>query len=198
VIRLSVPFVLASTSPRRRQLVRVFGFPVQTASADVDETIHPGELADAAVQRLATDKARSVAGAFPGSLVLGADTVVVCDGVILGKPTSPSDAREMLSLLSGREHVVHTGMALVHAETGRVVSAVEQTYVTMDELSAAEVAAYVATGSPLDKAGAYGIQDDTGAILVKSIRGDFYTVMGLPLNRLFRLIPASFPDLVVS
>lgn len=198
MIRLSVPFVLASTSPRRRQLVRVFGFPVETASADVDETIHSGESADVAVQRLATEKACAVASLHPGSLVLGADTVVVCDDIILGKPQSASEARDMLSLLSGREHVVHTGMALVHAETERVVAAVEQTYVTMDNLTDAEIAAYVDTGSPLDKAGAYGIQDDTGAILVKSIRGDFYTVMGLPLNRLFRLIPASFPDLVVS
>ena len=196
MIRLSVPFILASTSPRRRQLVRVFGFPVESASADVDETIAPGESADAAVQRLALEKARAVAIGHPDSLVLGADTVVVCDGVILGKPGSATEACDMLSMLSGREHVVHTGIGLVHAETGRYVATVESTYVTMDRLTDREIAAYVETGSPLDKAGAYGIQDDNGAMLVKSIRGDFYTVMGLPLNRLFRLIPESFPDLV--
>lgn len=175
----------------------MFGFDVRVETADVDETIPPRESADDAVQRLALCKAEAVGHNHPASLVLGADTVVVLDGTILGKPVDANDAHRMLSSLSGRQHRVHTGIALVHAASGRSVTAVETALVTVDTLSSAEIDAYIATGSPMDKAGAYGIQDDTGALLIRGIEGDFYTVMGLPLNRLYRLIPASFPDLIL-
>jgi septum formation protein len=130
--------------------------------------------------------------------VLGADTVVVLDGIVLGKPKDEADARSMLAELSGQTHIVYTGMALEHARSGRHISHASQTRVRMDVLSPAEIAEYVAGGSPMDKAGAYGIQDDRGALFVAGIEGDYYTVMGLPLNALYRILLRDFTDLVVQ
>jgi len=195
-MQLSVPFVLASSSPRRQALLSKVGFSFTSVSPDLDEVQIENESAHDMVARLAVEKASLVAKDHPSSLVLGSDTCVELHGSVLGKPESAAEARHMLSQLSGQTHSVYTGIALVHLSSSRVVSHVEQTSVTFASLSAKEIEDYVNTGSPMDKAGAYGIQDDQGAFFVKSIAGDFYTVMGLPLHQLYVLLRSRFPDLI--
>ncbi|MEQ9103677.1 MAG: Maf family protein [Rhodothermales bacterium] len=194
---LSTPFILASASPRRRDLLRVFGFPFEVIPSSTAEVHVPGETPDSLVRRLASEKAREVSYSHEDALVLGADTVVVLDGAILGKPEDADDARAMLARLSGRTHVVYTGIALEHGRSRRSVSHASRTHVTMDVLSPDEIADYVSGGSPMDKAGAYGIQEDRGAMFVAGIEGDYYTVVGLPLNALYRILLRDFADLIV-
>ena len=191
---LSVPFVLASSSPRRKHLLKSTGFEFDVMPAEVDEIEIPGEPAAVMVSRLAIEKALAVSLLRPDCLVLGSDTSVELDGHILGKPETPEDARRMLSMLSWRTHTVHTGIALAHKNTSRLSSLVEATRVEFATISSEEIANYVASGTPMDKAGAYGIQDDGGAFFVRAIQGDFYTVMGLPLHRLYTLIRSDFQD----
>ena len=192
---LSVPLVLASRSPRRRQLLEQLGFSFTVEASPADEA-HPADVdsAHALVQHLAERKAAPVAARYPDALVLAADTVVALEGDLLEKPTDAAEARHMLSRLSGRRHTVHTGFALCHAATERQVTEAAATRVTFGALRPEEIAAYVATGAPLDKAGAYGIQDDLGALFVEGIEGDYYTVVGLPLRRLFLALRAHFGD----
>ena len=148
------------------------------------------------VERLALDKARAVQHAHPDALIMGSDTTVVLDGEVLGKPEDAADAHRMLRRLSGREHEVITSLALIHPASGREVVVSETTRVRFDTLSERQIERYVAGGSPMDKAGSYGIQDDQGAFFVRTIAGDYYTVMGLPLNLFYRTAIAAFPDLV--
>jgi septum formation protein len=193
---LSVPFVLASASPRRRDLLPLLGHPFEVVPADVDETAPEGIEPSALVRHLAMEKAAAVSRTHPDALVLGADTVVVLDGEVLGKPSGPDEASDMLERLSGRRHTVVSGLALVHAASGRRHEAHEAVDVFFGELTPAQIADYVASGSPLDKAGAYGIQDDRGALFVRRIEGDYYAVVGLPLFGLHRLLTNHFSDLV--
>jgi len=173
-----LPLVLASASPRRAELLRLAGFAFTVAHADVDETPHPGEPAATYVRRLAEEKAAAVADGHPGAVVLGADTTVVVDGDILGKPADDGEAAAMLRRLQGRAHEVLTGVAVV-APDGRN-SAVAETRVWMAPMSEAEIAAYVASGEPRDKAGAYGIQG-RAARFVTRIDGSYPNVVGLPV-----------------
>lgn len=197
-MRFSCPFVLASASPRRRTLLARLGVPCTIDPAHVDETLDPLARPENEAARLAMDKAAWVAARHPRSLVLGADTVVVVDDSVLGKPESAEEAHAMLRTLSGRTHLVHTGIALVHPPSGRSVRETETTRVTFAPISDAERTAYVQTGSPLDKAGAYGIQDDEGAWFISGIEGDFYNVVGLPLHRLYRVVQRDFRDLLAT
>lgn len=175
--------VLASGSPRRLELLRRIGIEPEVRIADVDETPAPGEDAAALVSRLAAAKAEAVDDGT-GVLVVAADTVVVIDGRVLGKPGDAHDAARMLATLSGRSHDVLTG---VHLRRGsRVADAVETTSVRFRTLSEREIAAYVATGEPLDKAGAYAIQG-VGGMFVETISGSDTNVIGLPLSTLVRL-----------
>lgn len=180
---MTVPLVLASSSPRRRELLGLIGLACEVVPSNIDENWQGGETPAAHAERLAREKAAAVARA--GAVVIGADTVVVIDGAILGKPRDTAEAAAMLRRLSGREHLVHTAIAV--AFEGRVVSGVETTRVRIRSLDGATIAAYVATGEPLDKAGAYGIQG-FGAVLVERIDGDYFTVMGLGLGRLVALL----------
>jgi len=193
---LNVPLVLASASPRRKHLLEVMGLEPIIKPADIHEEELEGEGPDEMVGRLALEKAMAIAPSYPDALVLGSDTTVVLDSDVLGKPESESDAAAMLRSLSGRTHSVMTSVALVHLASNRHVVAVEVTEVTFDELTDPQIDRYVQGGSPMDKAGAYGIQDDHGAFFVQRIDGDYYTVMGLPLNRLYRTVHSSFPDLI--
>lgn len=177
--------VLGSASPRRRELLTLVGIPHEVLPADIDETEHEGEGPAAYVERLAREKAFAVARLAPGALVIGADTTVVIDGTILGKPVNDADAARMLRQLSGRSHTVYTAVAVEHA--GRVESDTEVVSVSFRPLSDEEIAAYIATREPMDKAGAYGIQG-YGATIVERIDGDYFAVMGLPLVRLVRLM----------
>lgn len=195
-MNLSIPFVLASSSPRRQSLLSKVGFSFSCIPADLDEIQVENESAEVMVERLAIDKAQFIAQNHRNSLVLGSDTSVELGGEILGKPNSTDEAKHMLRRLSGQTHSVFTGIALVHLASARVISHVEQTKVTFATLSDKEIEDYVNTGSPMDKAGAYGIQDDQGAFFVQGISGDFYTVMGLPLHQLYVLLRTQFADLI--
>lgn len=175
--------VLASASPRRRELLEMLGVKdLKIIPACGEESMAAGEGPEEAVCRLSREKALEVAGRVEGSpLVIAADTVVYANGRILGKPGDEAEARKMLSGLSGREHAVFTGVTLVQGET--VITEYERTLVRFRQMTDAEISAYVATGEPMDKAGAYGIQG-MGSLFVAGITGDFFNVMGLPLCRL--------------
>jgi len=180
--------VLASSSPRRRELLSLIGVAHTVEPADVDETLLPGEQPAPHAERLARAKAATVTERLDGeadALVIGADTIVVVDGDVLGKPRDTAAAAGMLRRLAGRSHTVHTAVAV--ARGPRVVSGVESVDVTFRPLSDPEIAQYVATGEPMDKAGAYGIQG-YGATIVERIVGDYFAVMGLALGRLVRLM----------
>ena len=176
--------VLASASPRRAALLRRMGFDFSVVTTEVDETFDPEADPAATAMRLSALKAEAALSGLSGGLVVGADTVVVLDGEMLGKPESRTDAGRMLSRLSGRTHEVYTGFTLIETGTGRRVSGVERTSVTFRRLEAWEIDDYVSTGMPMDKAGAYGIQDRSG-LFVDRIEGCFYNVVGFPLTRFF-------------
>ncbi len=175
--------ILASGSPRRRQLLEQLGLAFEAQPTDVDERLWPGEGPAEAAERLARAKAEH--RAREGCLALGCDTLVSHGDAVLGKPESAREAAAMLERLSGNRHTVYTGIAL--ASPDRVNSAVEATRVWFRHLSTNECAEYVATGEPLDKAGAYGIQG-FGAAIVDRIEGDYFNVMGLPIRRLLQLL----------
>jgi len=179
------PIVLASASPRRRDLLNLVGIEHTVHPAEIDESPFPDETPRDHAERLARTKAETVAQRVPGSLVIAADTIVVIDGHILGKPVDESDARRTLAVLSGRTHTVVTAMAC--AMNGDVVVGIQEVAVTFRSLSDAEIAEYVATGEPMDKAGSYGIQG-YGATIVRRIDGDYFAVMGLSLVTLVGLM----------
>ena len=178
--------VLASQSPRRRELLGKMGLEFTTKAPEIDETALSGLPARQLVEALSREKALWAARQEdPEAIVIGSDTVVVRDGEILGKPASPAQAEEMLASLSGRSHEVCTGITV--CQWDRVVSQVEVTQVTFRTLTPQEIARYVRTGEPMDKAGAYGIQG-LGALLVEGIQGDYSAVVGLPVCRLGRML----------
>jgi septum formation protein len=171
--------VLASGSPRRRQLLEMLGIPFRVVEPQVEESLGTAEQPEAYVTRLAREKARSVAAREPGAVVLAADTTVLLRGRVFEKPATPAEAAQMLGRLQGRKHQVLTAVAVARDE--RLEHALDVTDVTFLRLSSQQIADYVATGEPLDKAGAYAIQGK-GAALVEGIHGDFFGVMGLPLR----------------
>jgi septum formation protein len=173
------PIVLASGSPRRKQLLEMLRIPFRVIPPDVDEHVLPGEQADAYVTRLSRVKAQAVVARAPGEVILAADTTVALRGRIFEKPTSPQNAVEMLEQLQGQTHKVLTAVAV--AENGRLEQALDVTRVTFRRADHATLEEYVATGEPLDKAGAYAIQG-LGAPLIERVEGDFFGVMGLPLR----------------
>lgn len=175
--------ILASASPRRSELMTLAGFRFDVICADIDEIVPEKALPQEVVMSLALQKAQAVAKDHRKSAVVGSDTVVALDGKILGKPRSEKEAAEMLRSLSGRIHKVYTGVAIVCGE--KVTSFFEETEVEFFPLTDQEILDYVATGEPMDKAGAYGIQG-RGAVLVKRINGDYFNVMGLPISKVYR------------
>ncbi len=175
--------ILASASPRRSELMTLAGFRFDVICADIDEIVPEKALPQEVVMSLALQKAQAVAKDHRKSAVVGSDTVVALDGKILGKPRSESEAAEMLRSLSGRIHKVFTGVAIVCGE--KVTSFFDETEVEFYPLTDQEILDYVATGEPMDKAGAYGIQG-RGAVLVKRINGDYFNVMGLPISKVYR------------
>jgi septum formation protein len=177
--------VLASASPRRRELLRNAHIPFEVEPADINEDLLPNEPAKAYAERLARGKAQAIARMRPNTPVLGADTVVVVNNQILGKPADPADAARMLHLLSGRTHEVVTGVCL--AANGNDSVASEITSVTMSEISEQEIAAYISTGEPMDKAGAYAIQG-IASRWIPRIEGDYSNVVGLPVARVYRML----------
>ncbi len=179
------PIVLASASPRRREILELLGFHYTVCPARTELPADPSLSAEDAILRVARGKAEEVAAQYPNELVLGADTAVVVDETILGKPHDAEEAKAMLRQLSGRAHRVITAVWVCGDgfNTG-FVDVAEVTFYPMNEL---EIAAYVASGEPMDKAGAYAVQG-CGARYIRSVHGDFYTVMGLPGGRLYRFL----------
>lgn len=193
---LSVSLILASSSPRRKTLLEQLGLPFTIQKRPVNEQVRSDVSPSDVVTRLALRKAMPVAAEHPTALTLGADTVVVHDGDILNKPADADAACAMLARLSDTTHSVYTGFALLHPATDRSVHRCARTDVTMAPLSDAEIQAYVDTGSPLDKAGGYGIQDSMGPLFVTGIAGDYYNVVGLPLRSFYRTLQTDFDDLL--
>ena len=180
--------ILASASPRRRELLRQAGFEFDIQASKVAEEIQPGERPEEFARRAARDKALQIAASSPrGSITLGADTVVVIDGETLGKPCDREDATRMLRLLSGRTHQVHTGICLVRAPAEIEALEHETTLVTFRELDEEEIRYYVESGEPLDKAGAYAIQG-LASKFVTRISGCYSNVVGLPVARLYEIL----------
>jgi septum formation protein len=177
--------ILASQSPRRRELLTLVGIAHEVRPADIDEEYLAGEQPRAHAERLAREKTEVIARESPDALVIGSDTIVVVDGDVLGKPRDEAHAAAMLSRLSGRAHTVITAVAV--RWRGVELSAVEEVGVTFHSLAREDIAAYIATGEPMDKAGAYGIQG-YGATIVARVDGDYFAVMGLPLQRLVLLM----------
>lgn len=193
MLRLRVPLILASRSPRRSALLRQIGLEFEVRPADTPEVWPEHSTPGDAVERIAREKA--LATDAPDALVLGADTVVVLEGEVLGKPDSPEHASSMLRRLSGQTHTVYTGLALRYGT--RVTTNHAATAVTFANLSDDEIVQYVTTASPLDKAGAYGIQDDLGALLVARVDGEYTNVIGLPLRTLYETLRFDFSDLLI-
>ncbi|MCX6141491.1 MAG: Maf family protein [Candidatus Kapabacteria bacterium] len=195
LLHLPYPLVLASQSPRRSALLHHVGFTFSTVSPNVDEeSVSTSLPPDEYVQHLALLKAmRGAELTEAPSIVIGSDTTVVLDGMVLNKPLDAEDAVRMLQTLSGRTHTVHTGIALIVSGQPRYTRMTSRsTDVTFRELRSSEIEAYVESGSPMDKAGAYGIQDDFGAVFVSRVEGCYYTIVGLPLELLY----TSMRDLV--
>ena len=177
--------ILASGSPRRAEILTSVGWPFTKYVADIDESLREGETAENYVVRLAREKAQAVAAEYPDQIVLGADTTVVIDGEIIGKPIDEEDARRMLRLLSGQWHEVLTGVALV--KNSQTKSDLERTRVKFADMNEAEIDFLVEHGNPLDKAGAYAVQAQA-ALFIEGVEGDYWNVVGLPVQLVRKLL----------
>ena len=189
------PLVLASTSPRRAEILRSVGWQFEKITADVDETPLETETPESYVERLARTKAKAVAGKIKTGLVLGADTTVVIDGEIIGKPVDLNDARQMLGKLSGKWHEVLTGIALFNKTAEKLVyrDAHERTRVKFAQLANAEIEYLVTHGAPLDKAGGYAVQAQA-ALFIERIDGDYWNVVGLPVQLVYQMFVENFRE----
>lgn len=185
MIQTTVPIILASQSPRRSQLLKQIGISFSVHPSGINEEINKNSSFAENVKRLSLHKAEDIANKNHVGIIIGSDTIVVINQSVLGKPNSRENAIEMLKTLSGKTHTVYTGFALVDAQTKKTYIDHDETEVTFRDLDETEIVSYVASGSPMDKAGAYGIQDDFGAVFVKKINGDYYTVVGLPLSKFY-------------
>ncbi len=184
--------ILASQSPRRRELMGLFHIPFAVHAANIDEAMDPAGDPAREVELVSRRKALATPRA-PEDVVIAADTIVVCGGRILGKPKDPAEALEMLSLLSGRDHQVMTGLTVLRGDACE--SCTEITHIYFRPISRREIEAYIATGEPMDKAGAYGIQGGA-ARFAEKLEGDYYNVMGLPVCRLWKLLNQMAPELL--
>ena len=182
--------ILASASPRRKELLGLYGIPFTVRAADIDETMDPDKPPFDEVARLSREKALAVPRE-PEDVVVAADTIVVCDGIVLGKPRDEAQAIEMLSLLSGRAHQVMTGCTVLRGQKDETFT--EVTDIHFRPLSPGEIRRYVSTGEPMDKAGAYGIQGGA-ALFCQRMEGDYYNVMGLPVCALGQVLKQIAPE----
>ncbi len=176
---------LASRSPRRKKLLQQMNLNFKVITVDIDESRKGKESPLRMVKRLAGDKLESAKDQIKEGIIITADTTVALGDEILAKPEDENDAKRMLRKLSGKTHIVYTGFALHNSQTDRTIIDYEKTLVTFRNITRREIDDYVKTGSPMDKAGAYGIQDDFGAVFVKKINGDYYNVVGLPISKLY-------------
>ncbi|CAM4123015.1 septum formation protein Maf [Cytophagaceae bacterium 50C-KIRBA] len=186
LLSLQYPLILASNSPRRKEILTQAGFDFTILPADIDESIDPSWQIEEVPGILAEKKAQVLAMSCPSQLILAADTIVVVDGQILNKPADKQEAREMLLQLSGKDHDVYTGISLIGP--GGVNTQVDRAIVSFRSLLDWEIDWYVKGGSSLDKAGAYGVQDFIGMVGISRLEGSFYTVMGLPIHRVYQMM----------
>jgi len=185
MIKTSLPIYLASRSPRRQKLLRQINLQFNVITVDVDESGKDGEEPVKMVTRLALEKLQAAREIITSGIIITADTIVVVDDEILGKPEDEKDAARILKILSGKTHLVYTGFSVCNTKTGSVITDYEKTLVTFIDLTEDDIRDYVLSGSPMDKAGAYGIQDDFGAVFIKEISGCYYNVVGLPLSKVY-------------
>ena len=195
ISRQPQPIILASSSPRRHEILRRLGLRFTIDSADVDESVDTNLLPGQAAQALALRKAQTVASHHSQGLIIAADTIVAVDGTILGKPSDNRDALTMLLTLQGRGHNVYSGFAVIDAATQRNEAGFERTSVVFRPIDEAEARSYVATGEPMGKAGSYAIQG-LGAVFVKEIHGDYYNVVGLPVFKLGQVLKTFGLDII--
>ncbi|MCF6271343.1 MAG: Maf family protein [Melioribacteraceae bacterium] len=185
MLKTKLPIYLASQSPRRKHLLKQIGIKFTSFNVDLDEQIRENESPINVVKRLSKEKLELAEQKKNDGILITADTIVVLNSKIIGKPKSKKDAKFILSKLSNNTHFVYTGFAIKNSITNKTIIDYEKTSVTFRELSNKEINEYVADGSPLDKAGAYGIQDDYGAVFVSKINGCYYNVVGLPLSKVY-------------
>ncbi len=185
MITTNQPIFLASKSPRRRKLLKQIGLKFKSFSLNLNEEILDGEHPVQTVKRLSHLKLIEAANKVRDAIIITADTIVVLDNEIIGKPKNENDAVRILNKLSGRTHKVYTGFAILNQKTNMKIVSYEKTFVTFRKLTKDEISDYIKTGSPMDKAGAYGIQDDFGAVFVEKINGCYYNVVGLPIQQLY-------------
>ena len=188
MIKTDLPIYLASRSPRRRKLLKQLGIKFKSLSVNLDEKINGGEKPVHLVKRLSIEKLALARKKIKSGLIITADTIVVLNNKIIGKPTNKKEAVQYLKLLSGKQHIVFTGFAVMNIPANKIIVDYEKTEVKFRKLDDDEINDYVHSGSPLDKAGAYGIQDDFGAVFVEKINGCYYNVVGLPLTKLYQAL----------
>lgn len=188
MIKQKTPIYLASKSPRRKNLLKQIGINFKSFNVDLDEKIIDGEHPIKTVKRLAEEKLNIAVEKIDEGIVITADTIVVLNKHIIGKPKNKKDASKILTMLSGKTHYVYTGFAIKNISTNKMIVDYEKTAVTFRELKKDEIENYIKSKSPMDKAGAYGIQDDYGAVFVEKINGCYYNVMGLPLAKVYNSI----------
>ena len=188
MISSSIPVFLASKSPRRRKLLKQLNIKFKSFSVEMDEKIHRNEKPSNSVLRLSKEKLGLAKLKVKKGIVITADTIVVLNKTVLGKPKNKKDAFRILKLLSGKTHVVYTGYSIFNFTNNKTISEYEKTEVTFRDLTDEEIKEYINGGSPMDKAGAYGIQDDFGAVFIKNINGCYYNVVGLPLAKFYHAL----------
>jgi septum formation protein len=188
MIKTKLPIYLASKSPRRKKLLEQINLAFKILPVETPELFRKNERPVNVVRRIAVEKLDAAKEIINNGIIITADTIVVIKGKIIGKPIDKNDAVRMLKELSGHTHIVYTGFSIYNSFTKKTITDYEKTYVTFRKLNVNEIKEYVATGSPLDKAGAYGIQDDYGAVFIKKINGCYYNVVGLPLTKVFQTL----------
>jgi septum formation protein len=188
MIKTDIPIILASASPRRSKLLKQMNLEFNVLRVDVDERFKKGEKPVHIVRRLSKYKLEKALEITPEGIIITADTIVVIKGKVIGKPKDKKEAEKILKTLSGRTHTVYTGFSVYNSLNGKTITDYEKTFVTFRKLAVHEIREYIAGGSPMDKAGAYGIQDDYGAVFITKINGCYYNVVGLPLTKLYQTL----------
>ena len=188
MIRKKTKIILASNSPRRKKLLKQLNLNFEILRIEIDESVKDGEKPIRLVKRLANEKLEKAKEKVKEGIIITADTIVVLNGKVINKPVDGKDAERILKSLSGKTHAVFTGFAVYNLKIGKKILDYEKTFVTFRKMTLKEIKDYIATGSPMDKAGAYGIQDDFGAVFVKKINGCYYNVVGLPLMKVYQAI----------
>lgn len=188
MIEANLPIYLASKSPRRRKLLKQIFLKFKSFSVDMEEKIKPREKPSISVKRLSKEKLEIARQKINHGIIITADTIVVLNRKVIGKPKDKKEAKRFLKKLSGKVHAVYTGFSIYNSENKMLLTDYEKTFVEFRKLNAKEIDDYIKSGSPMDKAGAYGIQDDFGAVFIKKINGCYYNVVGLPLTRVYQTL----------